>query len=185
MFQSERWARAFANVCGDRTEEGFNALKAMVPAVAGIPGLASGSSAGAQLERMLRTAVKKAGFGVQDRGTEYALRFLVLLVRKDLFKYHQGILGEIEKITDRQRGILKVTAESALPLGASLQKQLKAELKQQTGAREVILTSRIAPELLGGYRLFIGTRVIDTSLKAQLRNMAADLHAGGIAGGGF
>jgi F-type H+-transporting ATPase subunit delta len=63
-----------------------------------------------------------------------------------------------------------------------LQERIKAGLIKRYGAREIRLISQIVPELLDGYRLRIGTELIDSSLKGQIQNMAKELHAADVSG---
>ncbi|GHV81965.1 hypothetical protein AGMMS49991_05230 [Spirochaetia bacterium] len=187
MFHPERWADAFVEVCGKDLNEGFAALKVFTACTAGMTGLVTGGAAAVKLEKMLRTAIKEAGFGAGNRGAEFAVRFMILLVRKKQFRYREVILKEIERLTDRINGLARAKIESAAPLDEGFQEKIKTELKHRTGAQEVVLGTRIVPDLLGGYRLFIGTNLIDTSLRGQLKKMAADLQtgaAGGIASQG-
>ena len=182
MFHPERWADAFVELCGKQLDEGFAALKVFTACTAGMSGLVSGSAAAVQLDRMLRRAMKEAGFGVQNRGMEFAARFMILLVKKNQFRYREAILGEIERLADRMNGITRAKVESVSPLDEVFQEKIKTALKHRTGAKEIALSTRIVPELLGGYRLFIGTDLIDTSLREQLRKMAADLQTGAAKG---
>jgi F-type H+-transporting ATPase subunit delta len=189
MFQGERWADAFIGVCGDQAGEGLAALKAMIPSIAGLPGPVLGMDDGARVERMLRAALKSSGADAQDRGVEYALRFVTLMARKGYFKHLGAVLDAVERRVDAENGVLTVNAESVNPLGDELQETLSAALKKRTGAREIRLVSRIVPELLGGYRLRIGSELIDTSLRGQIQRMTMDLHRAGLSGaeskGGF
>jgi F-type H+-transporting ATPase subunit delta len=93
--------------------------------------------------------------------------------------------GAIEQRIDAKNGVLTVYAESAQPLEDDLQEKITARLLQRTGAREVRLVSKLVPELLGGYRLRIGTELVDTSLKGQLQRMVRETHAATGSDGGF
>ncbi|AEF84863.1 ATP synthase F1, delta subunit [Treponema primitia ZAS-2] len=175
MFQGERWAEAYMGASAGHAGDGLEILKALVPVVSRLPGQVLGKEDGAQLERMLRKALEQSG--ADSAGAEYALRLVVLLVRKAYFKHLAELLRIIEQRLDAENGILTVNVESVYPLDDELQEKLKAGLKKKTGAREIKLVSQIVPELLGGYRLRIGTELIDTSLKGQIQRMAMNLHA--------
>jgi F-type H+-transporting ATPase subunit delta len=190
MFHADRWAEAFVNSCNDHdpggvdAETGLAGLRAFAPGIAGIPGNVSGSVAAVQLDRMLHKVITKAG-GTQDdsgaQGLEYAVRLLVLLVRKGFFHYISMVITEIGRILDEQRAILRVTVESAGSLDDSLQKQLETELGKRYEVRDVILTIRIVPELLGGCRLRVGSECWDASLRGQIQKMARNLQGAGMA----
>ncbi|MDR2536073.1 MAG: F0F1 ATP synthase subunit delta [Treponema sp.] len=192
MFAAERWAAAFVNVAGKDQkilEEGVKALKALIPCMEKIPGALAGKVSADQLERMIRRSMEKVS--PVGEGTEYACRLLALLVKKGLFTRHTGraLLEEIEKIWNRNNGILVVKVDSAVPLDEELRKTLQETIRRKLGAKEIALIPRIVPELLGGYRLYIGSVSVDASLCFLLQNMAADLQkvprrtwaAGGVA----
>jgi F-type H+-transporting ATPase subunit delta len=177
MFQGDRWADAFMTVCGDHAAEGVDALKAFVPPLSRIPGQVSGTGCGARVERMLRSAL-----GTSGPGAEYAIRFVVLLIRRGCFKHLNAALRAVEHRFDAENGVLTVSAQSVRPLDDGLQERIKAGLIKRYGVREIRLVSHIAPELLDGYRLRIGTELIDSSLRGQIQKMAKDLHAAEVSG---
>jgi F-type H+-transporting ATPase subunit delta len=189
MFQGERWVDAFIGACGDKTGEGLAVLKVLIPPIARLSGPVLGVNDGVRVERMLRAALKGSGVGPQDEGAEYAIRFVTLLIQKGCFKHLKAVLQTLEQMVDARNGVISVNVESVSPLDDELQENIKTALKKRTGAREVRLVSRIVPELLGGYRLRIGTELIDTSLKGQIQRMTMDLHAtdlsGALSKGGF
>lgn len=179
MFAAERWAAAFAGAAGEDLEAGLASLKALLPCIQNIPGVISGNVSANQLERMIRKSMEQTG--VSGRGTEYACRLIVLLVKKRQFSRHSSaaLLQEIEKMRDRKNGVLIVKVDSAFPLDEEFQKTLQETIKQgagrKLGAKEITLIPRIVPELLGGYRLYIGSESVDASLCFLLQKMAAHL----------
>jgi hypothetical protein len=190
---SGRWAAAFIGVCGARAESGFDCLRAMVPAVKAIPGGLFGQGAARRLEALLRGGLRDAGPAADGHGAdagdkpglprssfppeaEYAVRFLSLLVRKNLFRLHiDSIIRQIEKRLDGQKGVLEVIAEYDAPPDGGFEEYLAKEIRKKTGAAGIKLQTRLKPELLGGYRLRIGGLCIDASLKGLLANMTKEL----------
>jgi F-type H+-transporting ATPase subunit delta len=179
--------------CGVHAEAGLEALKALVPVIAEIPGTFSGTSAARELEGMIRKSVKEApeSSGLSDPGVEYAVRIMLLLVKKGYFTHAPALISAIELLLDRQQGILRVTVESAFPVEASFQNDLKSALAgrlqtsgYKTAVKEIAIMVRLVPELLGGYRLRIGSELVDVSVRTQLQRLARDLQGaplGGIA----
>lgn len=78
---------------------------------------------------------------------------------------HQ-VAGEVE----RQRAIV----ESATPLDAMLQANLKTSLARKYG-RELALEFQVKPELLGGIRVKVGSDVWDGTVKARLEALKNQL----------
>ncbi|MDR0563251.1 MAG: F0F1 ATP synthase subunit delta [Spirochaetaceae bacterium] len=188
MFAAERWAEAFVNALGENPkvlDEGIEAFKTLISFLEKLEKKErlSGKATAARLERVIR----EAGGG-NSAGVEYACRLTVLLVARGRFTPHNGgkVLAEIETLRNRKRGILTVTVDSAVPPDEELLKTLRESIKNRRGAAEIHLIPRIIPELIGGYRLHIGSELVDASLRSLLRNMAAHLQAvpagtGGVA----
>jgi F-type H+-transporting ATPase subunit delta len=203
MFAPEPWAAAFINTlrssAGEEASsaageasfaagetpfaaaaEGLEALRALVPVIRRIKGAVAGSVSARRLAGMIRAASIQTG---TDTGVMAAVTgLLVLLIKRNCFDRIDRVNGAIEKLLDQKRGILTVTAESALPLDGETREALKKRLAARTGAGEVRLLTRIVPELIGGCRLRVGSDVIDASLRFQLQKMAGDLS---LPGGGF
>jgi F-type H+-transporting ATPase subunit delta len=158
--------------------EGLDLLRALSPCIQGIHGSVSGTFAAEQLEKMIRKALSMVGLSVgSGQGIEIAVRFILLLVKKNLFQHIGAVITEIESELNHLRGILSVTLESVVP-AEDFQGSLTKQLMEKTGARGIKFDTRLIPELLGGYRLRIGGEIIDASLRSQLRQMSADLTAG-------
>ncbi|MDR2394136.1 MAG: F0F1 ATP synthase subunit delta [Treponema sp.] len=203
MFNGERWAAGFIGSCGVHAEVGLEALKAMVPIMTEIPGTLRGTAAARELEGMIRKTAQEApeSWGLSDPGLEYAVRILLLLVKKGYFIHAPALIRAIELLLDQQQGILRVTVESALPVEGSFQNALKGALAgrprtsaYKTAVKGIKVRVQLVPELLGGYRLRIGSELVDVSLRTQLQRLARDLQVApleGIAsrgtrvGGGF
>lgn len=170
---ADRWAEAFISCCGRDANSGFTVLKIMLDAVSTIKGEVSGMEAAVQVEKILRAAMKRAN--IWGSGDEIACRTIALLVRKGQLKHSAAIVAEIEKQLNHKNGIVTALVEATAPLDGKFTQDLVKVLKRKTDAKEVRLTERITPDLLGGYRLRVGTVSMDASLRSLLRNMAREL----------
>ena len=185
MFQSDRWADAFVTVCAGHAGEGLAVLRACAPVLSRLPGRVEGADDALALERMLRASLETAGVGSDSQGTEYAIRFMVLLARRGRFRQLDAAVRAVEQRVDAQNGVLHVDLESAFPLDGDLREAFASALIRRYGAREIRLAERVVPELLGGYRLRSGSDLVDASVRGQLQRMARDLSAAGSSDGGF
>ena len=176
MFNGKRWAVVFINALGENAEEGLACLNALVPAIKSIPGALFGRSAAQGLEKILRESANTAVSGTAV-AIEYAIRFIVLLVEKNMFRNIDSLLKKIEQRLDEQKGVLDVTAELAAPVDSVFHDKLERQIAERIGVANVKMKTKVVPELLGGYRLQIGGFYIDASLKGQLGRMASDLVA--------
>ncbi|MDR2101794.1 MAG: F0F1 ATP synthase subunit delta [Treponema sp.] len=199
MFNAERWAAAFIKVLddggpdmsgaasgksgGDLGKAGSRslaALKALAVPAGRIPGKKSGFATAAQLNRMIQRAFDQCG--PVEKETEIARRFLLLMVKRNVLRHIELITREIENLLDKKAKILRITAESALPMDDGFWEQLKEPIKRKTGAGDIRFIIRTVPELLSGYRLLTGGESLDASLRGQLQKMAEDL---ALPPGGF
>lgn len=183
MLEAQRLAEAFAGACGENTEEGLAAFKVFAACFKAVPGPLSGTGAARQAAGMIRSSLKKRGISSPPPALDYPCRFLCLLIKRNLFRYSGKIIEEIQGVLDRQKGALPVVLETAFPPEDDFKTALIEKLKGKTGAREIRVSSRIVPGLLGGCRLRIGSESLDASLGTQLRKMAERLAAGTFQGG--
>jgi len=185
MFFGTHWAQVFCRALGGEADTGLAYLKTMVPAVKTIPGALFGYAASRRLETMLRECSSVKNENVTSSGgeaaLEYAIRFIVLLVAKNRFKYIDSIMQKIEELANAQKGILAVTVESASVMDSVFAEELQRRITESTGS-QVKMHVRIVPELMGGYRLCIGGYYIDASLKGQMEQMQSDLESALLVG---
>jgi F-type H+-transporting ATPase subunit delta len=177
MFTAERWASAFIRCSGEYAEDGLAALQVILPCITRIPGYLSGTSAARHVDQICGIALKRVG--ISNPGIEYACRMLVLLVKKGYFAYSGALVEAIERILDQKKGRVAVILESASVVDAEFQETLQRKLRERLARtqeiRDVVLKTRIVPELLGGYRLRIGSEIVDASVRFLLQKMAAQL----------
>ena len=57
------------------------------------------------------------------------------------------------------------------------QKEIAEKLKIITGAKQIKLALKVDPQLIGGFTIEIGSKMIDTSIRGQLRQISALLGA--------
>jgi F0F1-type ATP synthase delta subunit len=181
VFVPERWAEAFLAAAGgkDDVKEGIAVLRVLASLAGGIPGVVSGCAGARKLGDMIQTALDAERHG---RGAEAAAGLLLLLVRRNALAHVFSVMAEIERLVDKRDGVCNVVLEYASPAGdtpgGGFIDELAGVLREKTGAREVRIESRPAPDLAGGYRLRLESGYIDASLSGLLRGMTADLNGG-------
>lgn len=86
-----------------------------------------------------------------------------------------GVLGAIirdfNKLAAHARGETTAEVTSAHPLSDEQVAALKAKLRASLG-REVAVDLRVDPSILGGLVVRVGSRMIDSSIKTKLDNLA-------------
>jgi len=189
MFAGRAWAEAFINTLereGCKIEDGIEALEIFAPRISSLRGIAFGSAAAEKLEALLREGLAKAG--VSSPAYETALRFTILMVRKNAFRRIASVLDEAKKILDRKNKLVRVVVEYAAAPGEDAagtksakfmdEGRIKELIKKRSGAAMVEMVMRNNQELLGGYRLRIGDELIDASIRSQLKKLGNSLATG-------
>jgi F-type H+-transporting ATPase subunit delta len=98
------------------------------------------------------------------------IHFLKVLAQHGRLDALRAILKAAKRLFNELRGRVEVTVETAYPLSNPVRERITARLTQMLG-REVVLTTSINDELLGGLVVRIGDTVYDGSLAAQLQQM--------------
>ncbi len=106
----------------------------------------------------------------------YVLNFLKILVEKGYIRFFRDCCEAYTARYYEDSGILPVTAVTAVPLTTAQEQTLKAKLQSITG-KQILLTGKLDPRVLGGIRLdYSGLRLDDTiahrleRLKTMLAN---------------
>jgi F-type H+-transporting ATPase subunit delta len=114
--------------------------------------------------RAVREVLQRQGFGkiVQD--------FVGVVVANRRARALRGILGAFAALVAEKRGVVVAQVESAHPLSAVQEQQLRARLIE-AGYGNVDIVKRVDPSLLGGLVVKVGARLYDTSLKSRLQRL--------------
>jgi F-type H+-transporting ATPase subunit delta len=98
------------------------------------------------------------------------LTFLKVVSKHDRLGALRAIARAARKQLNALRGRVEVIVETAHPISNPLRERIVSRLRQLLG-REVILTSDVNEDLLGGLVVRVGDTVYDASLAAQLKRM--------------
>jgi F-type H+-transporting ATPase subunit delta len=100
------------------------------------------------------------------------LRFLMVLFDRNRIIYLESILQIYLELSYARLSIKVAEVLSANALSSEQQKSLVDKLQKMTGAKQVKLVLKIEPDLIGGFTIQMGSRLIDKSIKGQLNQMA-------------
>lgn len=103
-----------------------------------------------------------------------ALNLLALLASRGIAHLVPSIVDQYQRLLDSHRGIERAEVVSAVPLDDAQHHKVEELLKGIVG-KEVRLSSRVEPQVLGGFVARVGDRVIDGSTRTRLREMRRDL----------
>ena len=104
---------------------------------------------------------------------------IVLLAERDRLRILPDVARWYETLLDQELGRVRATLRAAAPLGTAERTELIDLARRLTGGREVIATTEVDPDLLGGVVLDIEGTVYDGSLKAQLARVSKEMTEGG------
>jgi F-type H+-transporting ATPase subunit delta len=105
------------------------------------------------------------------------LNFLMLLVDRNRISILDTIAKRFLELSYKRDSIEIAKVTSSVPLSAEQQKNLAIKLKSVTGANQIKLALKIDPSLIGGFTVEIGSKLIDTSIRGQLKQITTLLGA--------
>jgi F-type H+-transporting ATPase subunit delta len=167
---ADRYAAALYALAADQNE-----LDAVVEQMRALGGLIEQTP---DLRRLLasplidvQTAQKalRAALGAQGFGTTM-LNFVSVVASNRRMAALPAIVGAFAALVADKRGVVVAEVESAHPLSAVQEQQLRARLIE-VGYGNVDIVSRVEPSLLGGLVVKIGARLYDSSLKSRLQRL--------------
>lgn len=105
------------------------------------------------------------------------ISFLMVLVDKNRIGIVETILEKYLELSYKVSSVTIANVTTAIPLSPEQHDLLTIKLKQMTSAEEVKLVITVEPELIGGFIIQVDSKVIDTSLKGQLKQIASYLES--------
>ena len=106
--------------------------------------------------------------------TPLAMNLARLLVARGRVRIAEDIASEYERLLDSYNGIEHAEVTTAIPIDDDQKAELARRLAEIVG-RQVVLTTRIDPQITGGLVARIGDRLIDGSTKGRLAQLRRDL----------
>ena len=105
------------------------------------------------------------------------LKFIMLLVDRNRIAFLDGVAQKFLELSYKQESIEVAKVISSVQLSAQQQKNLAEKLKVITGAKQIKLALKVDPQLIGGFTIEIGSKMIDTSIRGQLKQISSLLGA--------
>ena len=130
----------------------------------------------------LRRVVLSPAFSAQDQSKAIAAiaakagtgtltaNFLSVLTRNRRLFAISDVVKNYRLIAARARGEVAASVVSAHPLSETQLQALKDQLKASAG-KDITLTTRVDPSLLGGLVVQVGSRMIDSSIKTKIEHL--------------
>ena len=106
-----------------------------------------------------------------------SLTFLMLLVDRGRIAFLDGVAQKFLELSYKKDSIEIAKITSSIQLSGQQQKDLAEKLKAMTGAKQIKLALRVDPKLIGGFTVEVGSKLIDTSIRGQLKQISSLLGA--------
>lgn len=100
------------------------------------------------------------------------LKFLWLLVERGRIEVLESIAQRFLELSFKQESIEIAKITSSIQLSSQQQKDISEKLKVLTRAKQIKLALKVDPSLIGGFTIEIGSKMIDTSIRGQLKQIS-------------
>ncbi|MGB3765269.1 MAG: ATP synthase F1 subunit delta [Phormidesmis sp.] len=101
--------------------------------------------------------------------------FMMLLVDKGRIALVKPILEQFQSLVRELNQTVLAEVISAVELSDEQRETVRQKVQGMTQAKSVELESRVDPDLIGGVIIQIGSKVLDASIRGQLRRIGLQL----------
>ena len=110
-----------------------------------------------------------------DQVTPSFLNLLKLLADRKRIGLLDAVLERMLELYREQRNIALATVTSASSLSEDQQADLLKKIQSVAGTNNLELNLKVDPDLIGGFVVSVGSKVIDASLAGQVRRLGLSL----------
>jgi F-type H+-transporting ATPase subunit delta len=114
---------------------------------------------------------------LKDSVSNTIIKFLMVLCDRGRIGYLTDIVEKALELAYQKASIQVAYVTSSLEFTSSQEEALITKLQTMTGASQIKLKLSIDESLLGGFIVQVGSRIIDNSVKGQLRQLSSYLGA--------
>lgn len=111
---------------------------------------------------------------LKDSLSPMALNFISLLATRSISHIVPDVVTQFEQLLNDHRGIEHAEVVTAVALSDEQEDRVSQLLKDMVG-KEIRLTTRVDPSILGGLVARVGDKVIDGSTRTRLGVMRLDI----------
>ena len=121
--------------------------------------------------KLLKVILDKTGFSPTVQN------FIKLLLAKGRIQYIDDIVTYYSQLTDELSNVKRAVVTAAIPLSEDIIQRIQAALKEVV-SKEVLVTVKEDPSIIGGIIAQVGDLTLDGSLKTQLKSLTESLRRG-------
>jgi len=103
-----------------------------------------------------------------------AMNLAQLLVLKSRLGIIDELVAEYNHLVDNYHGKEHAMVYTAIPIDDVIIEKIKSGITEMTG-KEIILTTKIDPDIIGGMVIRIGDKVIDGSIRSKVQQLKRNL----------
>jgi len=120
----------------------------------------------------LAQAIYESSLNKEGRELDVAIdKCAVYLKNKNLLGKKEEILKALEKIVNKEGGIVKAKVTTEVKLKTEMAKEIEEFIKKKYKSKEVILEEQVNEKLLGGIKIEIGDDIIDATLSNKIKQL--------------
>jgi F-type H+-transporting ATPase subunit delta len=106
----------------------------------------------------------------------YLVNFMMLLVDKRRIVFLEPIVEQYLNLLRKLNQTVLAEVTSATELSDAQKQSISEKVKAIADARDVELKTTVDPDLIGGVIIKVGSKVIDASIRGQLRRISISLN---------
>ncbi|WAL60139.1 ATP synthase F1 subunit delta [Thermocoleostomius sinensis] len=112
---------------------------------------------------------------VREQLHPFTYNFLMILIDRGRIIFLEPICKQFQELVRQLKQTVLAEVTSAIPLSDEQQESIRQKVKGMAQAQQVELDTKIDPDLLGGVIIKVGSKIIDASLRGQLRRIGTRL----------
>ena len=118
------------------------------------------------------TKKKVIGAVVTGRLNELTTTFINLLIAKGREENLPEIVGAFMQAYKEHKNIQTVKLTTAIPASDELRNAIVTQVKKSAGFQNIELEEKVNPDLIGGFVLQVGDKLVDASIAYNLKAIA-------------
>ena len=97
--------------------------------------------------------------------------YMLLLIRRNSVQLLPEVVKAYNRLADKHSGVARATVESAFALDDQERDAIAKNLKNLFDIKEVVIDTRVTPELIGGVKIRVGDKQLDGSVTGKLKRL--------------
>ena len=106
--------------------------------------------------------------------SELLFNLVYLLITRRRPRILGQIANEYERLVDAHQGLEHAEVVTATPIEKDTERAILQSLAKMTGKR-IVISTKVAPEIIGGFVARVGDRLIDGSVRSKLEALKGTL----------